>query len=115
MTFLEELSTILGVPLRKGKIRQYAGLLDREGRMTKRVQLDMLLLISEKLAELDTTTKDTIIDAPTATALDEMFSPTQPLTKEEEMKIKRQENMKKAQEARRRKYELKRAATQQNA
>lgn len=75
----------------------------------------MLLLMCEKLAEFDTTPKDTIIDAPTATALDAIFTPTQPLTKEEEMKIKRQENIKKAQEARRRKYELKRAATQQNA
>lgn len=118
MTFLETISSLLEVPMREGKIRQYAGLLDREGRMTRRVQLDLILALCDKVVELEKLLQplppSLINVSNTRTELAGLTYETD-LTKEAQLKLKRQENIKKAQEARRKKYELKRAQTQQNA
>lgn len=111
MTLLETMSSILGMPIREGKWRQYLTMLDRDGKIDKKTQLEMILALCEKISEIEKelgrpiattiTSKDLFIP------LEETVAPA-PLTPEE-MKLKRQENIKKAQEARRKKYELKRA------
>ena len=100
MTFLEKISSILDVPLRQGKIRQYAALLDREGRITKKVQLDLILAICEEIVEM----QNTPTPAPITTMEISPIIVTR-LSKEEELYQKRLENIKKAQAARKAKYE----------
>lgn len=121
MTLLETMSSILGMPIREGKWRQYLTMLDRDGKIDKKTQLEMILALCEKISEIEkelgrpisttVSVKDLYIPleetvAP-QTALETLDTPLTP----EALKLKRQENMKKAQEARRKKYELKRAAT----
>lgn len=113
MTLLETMSNILGMPIREGKWRQYVSMLDREGKITKRVQLDMILALCEKVSELESSLSQPQAFVGGFTVSEPLEAPK--LTPEEELKLKRQANIKKAQEARRKKYELKRAASQQNA
>lgn len=118
MKFIESLSAILDVPIRSGNLRKYAGILDREGRVTRKVQLDLILALCDKVIEIE---EKLDVPQPVAVHVDPAtFAPIPPLTspsreREAELKLKRQANIKKAQEARRKKYELKRANSQQNA
>lgn len=122
MTLLETMSSILGMPIREGKWRQYLTMLDRDGKIDKKTQLEMILALCEKISEIEkelgrpisttVSVKDLYIplDGTSGgvpqTALETLDNPLTP----EALKLKRQENIKKAQEARRKKYELKRAA-----
>lgn len=129
------MSDILGMPIREGKWRQYLAMLDRDGKITKKTQMDMILALCETVAELEDEvvrvshspslpmgmavagTENYIGTSFAGLAVDEVK--TEELNPEEhaaaELKKKRQANMKKAQDARRQKYELKRATSTNRA
>lgn len=53
MTLNERISQILGVSIQQNQWRKYLELLDRQGAVTKKIQLDMIVALCEKFTELE--------------------------------------------------------------